>query len=63
MCYLLLLVLLPIAASELCELPEYQYYVCQNNTLSCPDDKRCAFVEHCPAIASLMGRDELPVHR
>ncbi|XP_032685726.1 chymotrypsin-like protease CTRL-1 [Odontomachus brunneus] len=63
MCYLLLLVLLPIAASELCEPPEYHYYMCQNNTLSCPDNKRCAFIEHCPAIASLMDRDELPVHR
>ncbi|XP_014478081.1 PREDICTED: venom serine protease Bi-VSP-like isoform X2 [Dinoponera quadriceps] len=62
---LLSLLLLPIAtASQLCEPPEYQfYYMCPNNTLSCPDDKRCAFVEHCPAIASLMGQNELPVHR
>ncbi|EFN83765.1 Chymotrypsin-like protease CTRL-1 [Harpegnathos saltator] len=62
---LLRLLLLPIAATKLCERQsEYrQYQLCQNNTLSCPDDRRCAFVEHCPAIAALMDRNELPVHR
>ncbi|KAL0117908.1 hypothetical protein PUN28_008945 [Cardiocondyla obscurior] len=60
---LLLLLLLPIVASELCEYPWYQYNTCQNNSLSCPGDQKCAFIEYCPAVMSLMTRNALAAHR
>lgn len=63
MYYHLLLVLLPTITSELCDRSQYQYYMCKNNTLSCPDDKKCTFVEQCPAVVSLMDQNELPAHR
>lgn len=63
MCYLLLLLLLPVVTSELCEYPWYQYDTCQNNSLSCPSDQKCAFIEYCPAVVSLMDRNALSAHR
>lgn len=60
---LLLLILLSIATSELCEHPYYEYSSCENNTLSCPSDQKCSFVEHCLAVVSLMESNELPAHR
>ncbi|XP_011346667.1 chymotrypsin-like protease CTRL-1 [Ooceraea biroi] len=62
-CHSLLLLLLPIATAELCEHPQYEYYVCQNNTLSCPSDQKCSYVEQCLAVASLMERNAIPAHR
>ncbi|XP_067210889.1 phenoloxidase-activating enzyme 1-like [Linepithema humile] len=59
----LLLLLLPIVTSELCEHAWYQYFTCQNNSLSCPNNQRCTFIEHCPAVATLMDRNELSAHR
>ncbi|KAM0734646.1 Phenoloxidase-activating factor 1 [Formica fusca] len=64
MCCLLLLLLLPIVTSKPCENSEsYQYYMCQNNSLSCPGNQKCTFIEHCPAVVSLMERNELSAHR
>lgn len=63
MCCLLLLLLLPIATSKPCENSEDRYYTCQNNSLSCPGDQKCTFIEHCPAVVSLMERHELSAHR
>ncbi|XP_070156492.1 chymotrypsin-like protease CTRL-1 [Polyergus mexicanus] len=64
MCCLLLLLLLPIVTSKPCEYSEsYQYYMCQNNSLSCPGNQKCTFIEHCPAVVSLMERNELSAHR
>lgn len=63
MCCLLLLLLLPIVTSELCEYPWYQYDACRNNSLSCPSDQKCAFIEYCPAVVSLMDRNALSAHR
>lgn len=63
MCYLLLLLLLPIVTSELCAYPWYQYDTCQNNSLSCPSDQKCMFIEYCSAVVSLMDRNVLSAHR
>ncbi|KAH0949805.1 hypothetical protein HN011_009461 [Eciton burchellii] len=60
---LLLLLFLSIVTSEICEHPQYEYYTCENNTLSCPSHQKCSYVEHCLAVASLMERNELPAHR
>ncbi|KYM92795.1 Chymotrypsin-like protease CTRL-1 [Atta colombica] len=64
MCCLLLLLLLPIVTSELCDNPWYQYdTICQNNSLSCPSDQKCVFIEYCPGVVSLMDRNALSSHR
>ncbi|XP_071555742.1 chymotrypsin-like protease CTRL-1 [Temnothorax nylanderi] len=63
MCCLLLLLLLPIVTSELCEYPWYHYDTCQNNSLSCPSDQKCSFIEYCPAVVSLMDQNGLSAHR
>ncbi|XP_011632349.1 chymotrypsin-like protease CTRL-1 [Pogonomyrmex barbatus] len=62
-CLLLLLLLLPVVTLGLCEYPWYQYDMCQNNSLSCPSDQKCAFIEHCSTIVSLMDRNSLSAHR
>ncbi|XP_076477497.1 venom protease [Bombus vancouverensis nearcticus] len=33
------------------------------NLINCPNDKKCTFVEHCPAILNLMNHNLLPIHR
>ncbi|KAG5309828.1 CTRL protease, partial [Acromyrmex insinuator] len=64
MCCLLLLLLLPIVTSELCDNPWYQYdTICQNNSLSCPSNQKCVFIEYCPGVVSLMDQNALSSHR
>ncbi|XP_011062731.1 PREDICTED: uncharacterized protein LOC105151002 [Acromyrmex echinatior] len=64
MCCLLLLLLLPIVTSELCDNPWYQYdTICQNNSLSCPNNQKCVFIEYCPGVVSLMDQNALSSHR
>ncbi|XP_017881078.2 chymotrypsin-like protease CTRL-1 [Ceratina calcarata] len=33
------------------------------NTIDCPSDKECTFIDHCLAVWNLMNQNQLPIHR
>ncbi|XP_076172522.1 venom protease [Ptiloglossa arizonensis] len=37
--------------------------VYSSNSIDCPNDKKCTFIENCPVILSLMNRNMLAIHR
>lgn len=38
-------------------------FTSNDNALSCPQDKQCIFIEHCPDVSILVKRNEFPIHR
>ncbi|XP_076764630.1 chymotrypsinogen B [Xylocopa sonorina] len=33
------------------------------DSIDCPNNKKCIFVEHCPVVSNLMNQNLLPIHR
>ncbi|XP_053974064.1 chymotrypsin-like protease CTRL-1 [Hylaeus volcanicus] len=54
----LVFVLVITAQSQSCSSEIYS-----KNSDSCPNDKKCTFIEFCPVILNLMNRNLLPIHR
>lgn len=54
---------IPLILNTLVQSQSFLNEVYPSSSIDCPNDRPCAFIEDCPAIANLMSQNLLPVHR
>ncbi|CAK9828023.1 Phenoloxidase-activating factor 1 [Anthophora retusa] len=57
----LLCFILTLSITE--QTPNFLTEIYPINSINCPNDKKCTFIEHCTGISNLMDQNLLPIHR